>query len=57
MRYAVSMEREQIARLTLDLPAEMRRRLKVLAAQRGVSMKALIMAWIEAGLNEAAGAE
>jgi len=46
------MAREGINRLTLDLPANLHRDLKVKAAQEGVSMRDLVEQWIRANLEQ-----
>jgi len=44
-------DQKKLSRLTLDLPADIHRRLKVAAASQGKSMKAVVLAWIERGLT------
>ncbi len=41
---------KSLSRLTIDLPAETHRKLKVAAAAQGTSMKELVLAWIRTGL-------
>lgn len=41
----------KIRRLTLDLPEETHRKLKMAAAAQDKSMKALVLAWIDKGLS------
>jgi hypothetical protein len=47
------MKEESVSRLTLDLPADLHRRLKVLAAERGVSMRSLLLTLVERVVCEA----
>jgi hypothetical protein len=39
-------------RLTIDIPADLHRRLKLLAASQEVNMADLVRGWIEAGVNQ-----
>jgi len=45
------MKNEGKNRLTLDLPIELHRQIKVRAAQEGLSMRELIERWIKNGLK------
>jgi len=47
-----STDSEAMKRLTIDIPADLHRRLKVMAAGRGVSMVDLLRRWIERGVDE-----
>lgn len=43
---------ESMKRLTIDIPADLHRRLKLLAASQGVNMADLVRGWIQEGLDQ-----
>ena len=45
-------ESAELKRLTVDMPAELHRALKLHAAQQGVQMAELVRRWITAGLEQ-----
>lgn len=45
-------ESVELKRLTVDMPAELHRALKLHAAQQGVQMAELVRRWIVAGLEQ-----
>jgi predicted HicB family RNase H-like nuclease len=45
-------ETESIKRLTIDIPKDLHRRLKLLAAGQGVNMADLVRGWIEEGVDQ-----
>lgn len=40
-------------RMTFDMPEDLRRRIKVLAAQKGKQMKDLLLTWVRQGVEQA----
>jgi hypothetical protein len=46
---------DPVAQLTIYIPAEVRRQLKILAASRGVPMSQMINEWLAEKLKEANG--
>lgn len=49
--YNHGMDKKTYSRLTLDLPPDLHTKLKQLAAEKRISMKSLIMEWVNAGLT------
>lgn len=49
---AATTESVELKRLTVDMPAELHRALKLHAAQQGVQMAELVRRWIAAGLSQ-----
>jgi hypothetical protein len=47
-----STDSESMKRLTIDIPADLHRRLKLIAASKSVNMVDLLREWIEAGVEE-----
>jgi hypothetical protein len=47
-----STDSESMKRLTIDIPQDLHRRLKLLAAGQGVNMADLVRGWIEVGVDE-----
>lgn len=47
-----STDSEAMKRLTIDIPADLHRRLKLLAAGQGVNMADLVRGWIERGVDQ-----
>jgi hypothetical protein len=45
-------ETESIKRLTIDIPKDLHRRLKLLAASQGVNMADLVRGWIQEGVDQ-----
>jgi predicted HicB family RNase H-like nuclease len=45
-------ETESIKRLTIDIPKDLHRRLKLMAASQGVNMADLVRGWIQEGLEQ-----
>ncbi len=47
-----STDSKSMKRLTIDIPADLHRRLKLLAASQGVNMADLVRGWIQEGLDQ-----
>jgi hypothetical protein len=47
-----SIDSESMKRLTIDIPQDLHRRLKLMAASQGVNMADLVRGWIEAGVDQ-----